>query len=294
MTSTVVLLSLLASSGKVTQVSDETVAADAAQWHQQRLARLTAPDGWLTLVGLHWLEQGDSVIGSDPAAAVRLPAGAPARVGVLTRKGMEVSLRVEPGVEVTYDGVRFEGGPFRSHAKGTPDVLAVGQVTFQVIERGERVGIRVKDAGATARAGFPGIERYPARSAWRVEARLVRSKAPRTIAIPTVLNTIEQMPSPGTLVFTLQGREHRLDPVLEEGSDQLFILFGDQTNRDATYGAGRFLYATLEGDRAVLDFNRAYNPPCAFSPYATCPLPPRQNKLKVRIEAGEKRYAARR
>jgi uncharacterized protein (DUF1684 family) len=124
-----------------------------------------------------------------------------------------------------------------------------------------------------------------------VEARLEPTPSERKISIPNVLGEVEEMSSPGTAVFTVAGKEYRLTPVVEPGGDQLFLLFGDLTNRDETYGAGRFLEVDMPKDgKVVLDFNRAYNPPCAFTPFATCPLPPPQNRLKVRVEAGEKRY----
>lgn len=273
---------------------DPAVEAETRAWHEGRLSRLKAEDGWLSLVGLSWLKDGENTAGSAKGSAVKLPASAPASVGTFHVSGAEVKFTAAPGVTVTKDGAPFAGGPVRTDAEGKPDVLALGTVKFQVIDRGGRLGVRVKDSAADARTHFKGIERFPAKGAWRVEAKLVPNKEPKTIAIPTVLNTVERMSSPGTLVFKVNGKEHRLDPVLEEGSDELFIIFGDQTNRDATYGAGRFVYAKLDPSKqtVTIDFNKAYNPPCAFTAYATCPLPPRQNKLAVRIEAGEKRYAS--
>ncbi|HYO72786.1 MAG TPA: DUF1684 domain-containing protein, partial [Archangium sp.] len=135
------------------------------------------------------------------------------------------------------------------------------------------------------------IPTFPVSAAWRLEGRFEPATTPGKMSVPTVLGTVEEMSSPGTIVFTVNGQEYRLDPVREPGEDQLFIIFADPTNRAETYGAGRFLYEDLPRDgKVVLDFNRAYNPPCAFSPYATCPLPPPQNRLKLRVEAGEKRY----
>lgn len=273
---------------------EAAVEAETRTWHEGRIARLEAEDGWLSLVGLSWLKEGESTLGSDKGNTVKLPASTAAKVGTLKVSGREVTFAAEPGVAVTKDGAPFVSGPVRTDTSGKPDVFAIGSVKFQVIQRGERLGVRVKDSQAASRTQFQGIERFPARAAWRVEAKLIPNKTPKTIPIPTVLNTVEQMSSPGTLVFKVNGKEHRLDPVLEEGSDELFIIFGDQTNRDTTYGAGRFVYAKLDPKtkKATIDFNKSYNPPCAFTPYATCPLPPKQNKLAVRIEAGEKRYAS--
>jgi uncharacterized protein (DUF1684 family) len=260
-------------------------------WHQGRIARLTADDGWLTLVGLHWLKEGDNRFGSAKDNDVVFPPGTPAHMGVLVRQGNAVKLQPTAGTALLKDDQPFAGGPLRSDAEGKPDVLKLGTLRFFVIQRGDKLGIRVKDSEAEARRKFHGIPMYPPSPAWRIEARFEPAKTSKTLAVPTVLGTVDQMASPGTALFTVGGKEYRLDPVQEPGSNQLFFIFADQTNRTETYGAGRFLYTELPSNgRVVLDFNRAINPPCAFSPYATCPLPPPQNRLSLRVEAGEKRY----
>ncbi|HEY8206333.1 MAG TPA: DUF1684 domain-containing protein, partial [Myxococcaceae bacterium] len=239
-------------------------------------------NGWLTLVGLQWLEEGDQKL--------ELPPPAPSPSGTVSRHGKEVSLALAPGVQATLGGKPFKGGalPTDENEQAT---VQVGRLRFYALVRGEKVGIRMKDPEADARKKFHGIERFPVSAAYRVEARWEPLASPRKIAVPTVLGTVEDMPAPGTAVFTLQGQELRLMPVLEEGEDQLFFIFADQTNKADTYGAGRFLYAAMPKDgKVVLDFNRAYNPPCAFSHFATCPLPPKENRLPLRVEAGEKRY----
>ncbi len=264
--------------------------AETRAWHAGRIARLSSEDGWLSLVGLHWLEEGETRLGSAPDNALVLPASVPARLGTLTRKADTVSLALPPGVSVTVDGKPFQGGVLRTDAEGSPDTVALGTVRFFIIRRGDRLGVRVKDAEAPTRKGFHGIPTYAPSAAWRLEGRFEPSTTGKKIAVPNVLGEVEDMVSPGTVVFTVGGQEYRLSPVEEPGSNQFFFIFGDLTNRDETYGAGRFLYTDLPKDgKVVLDFNRAYNPPCAFTPFATCPLPPPQNKLKVRVEAGEKR-----
>ncbi|RKG79568.1 DUF1684 domain-containing protein [Corallococcus exercitus] len=269
----------------------EDVAAATQAWQAERLQRLTSPDGWLTLVGLTWLKEGEQKAGSAPDSEVPLPAPVPAQAGTFTRQGDTVRFQPAAGAAFTLEGKPFTGGALKTDEKGAPDVLRLGSVSFQVIRRADRLGVRVKDAEAAARKQFHGIPLYPASAAWKVEARLVPDEKPRMLSVPTVLGTVEEMKSAGTLVFTVAGKEYRLMPVAEEGSDELFIIFGDETNRDATYGAGRFLEAPLpdKDGRVVLDFNRAYNPPCAFTRFATCPLPPRGNRLALRVEAGEKR-----
>ncbi|MDY7227588.1 DUF1684 domain-containing protein [Hyalangium rubrum] len=264
--------------------------AETRAWHTRRIERLTAEDGWLSLVGLHWLKEGDNRFGSASDNDLVFPASAPAHAGTFTRKGDTVSLSLKPGVSLTLEGKPFTGGALRSDAQGSPDTLALGTMRFFIIRRGERLGIRVKDPEAPTRKNFHGIPTYAPTAAWRVEARFEPATTERKLSVPNVLGEVEEMVAPGTAVFTVGGQEYRLTPV-DDGSGQLFFIFGDLTNRDATYGAGRFLYTDLPKDgKVVLDFNRAYNPPCAFTPYATCPLPPSQNRLKVRVEAGEKRY----
>jgi hypothetical protein len=265
--------------------------AEIRAWQQKRFANLTSEDGWLTLVGLHWLKEGDNTFGSAADNALVFPAGTPERIGTFTQKGGKVTLKLQPKVSLTLGGQPFTGGELRSDADGQPDVLSLGTLRFHVIRRRERFGIRVKDTASEARKKFQGIPTYPVSAAWRIEGRFEPAPTPRKTPVPNVLGTVEEMDSPGTIVFTVNGQEYRLEPVQEPGSDQFFIIFADQTNRTETYGAGRFLYAAPPKDgKVVLDFNRAYNPPCAFSSYATCPLPPPQNRLKLRVEAGEKRY----
>jgi uncharacterized protein (DUF1684 family) len=264
--------------------------AETDAWHHGRLERLRAEDGWLTLVNLAWLEEGEHKVGSHPDAAVQLPPGAPALLGTFSRRGAELSFTPAPGVEVTRDGTAFKGGPVRADADGKPEVLRHGTLQLLVLRRGDRVGVRVRDSAAPTRTGFKGIARFPVSAAWRKQATWEPAEAGKTVRIPNVLGDVSEQPLAGTAVFAHQGRTLRLDATRE--GDQLFFVFGDGTNKDATYGAGRFLYTPLpQESRVTLDFNRAYNPPCAFTPYATCPLPPRQNRLEVRVEAGELRYA---
>jgi uncharacterized protein (DUF1684 family) len=165
-------------------------------------------------------------------------------------------------------------------------------MTLHVIERGGRLAVRVRDTASPARTRFDGIEAYPVDARWRVAARFEPYEPARTVEVPTVLGTAEPMTCPGRLVFELDGRTFTLDAMSEADDADLFLIFADATNRDATYGGGRFLYAARPGadGTVVVDFNKAYNPPCAFTPYATCPLPPPQNSLELRVEAGEKRW----
>jgi uncharacterized protein (DUF1684 family) len=258
-------------------------------WRHQREERLKADGGWLTVVGLAWLKPGVNRFGADPASDVALPASAPAYAGLFRVDGQQVTLEVAPGVPVTLAGRPVTRRPLRSDAGGAdPDVLSLGPVTMQIIERGGRLAVRVKDRDSAARRQFRGVKWYPIKPAYRIEARFVPHEKPATIVVPSVVGIAEPMESPGSALFELTGRQVRLDPVLEPGSPQLFFIFRDATTGKTTYGSGRFLYADPPvNGRVVLDFNKAYSPPCAFTAHATCPLPPPQNRLPVAVEAGE-------
>jgi uncharacterized protein (DUF1684 family) len=262
-------------------------------WRESRESRLKADGGWLTVVGLYWLEDGESSFGTDPSCDIRLPGGsAPGIAGVFIHANGSTTVRLEPGVQATVDGEPITKIELRSDETGPPSVLALGDLTMYVIRRGDRDGIRLKDMNSKFRKEFTGLRWYTVQPAYRIEARFVPYEPPKEIPIPTVLGTIEPMIGPGYVAFSLGGEEMRLDPVLEDPeSDQLFFIFSDLTNGNETYPSGRFLKSALpEGGTVVLDFNRAYNPPCAFTPYATCPLPPKQNRLSIPIEAGELNY----
>jgi len=270
----------------------EAYSGEIARWRARRIERLRSEGGWLTLVGLIWLEPGKNAVGSGAGNRVVLPRGkAPAFVGSLDRSGDSVTLHAAPGSGVLADGKPATTLALRSDEDGEPTVLTLGSLSFYVIRRGERLGVRIKDSQSEARKNFQGIESFPVDSRWRVEARFEPYDPPRSIAVPNVLGMVDSEKSPGALVFELDGKTYRLDPVLERGETDFFVIFGDQTNGKETYGAGRFLYASPPvGGRTVLDFNKAYNPPCVFTPYATCPLPPPENRLAIRVEAGEKAY----
>jgi uncharacterized protein (DUF1684 family) len=265
---------------------------ELGDWRTRRFERLRAPDGWLTLVGLYWLHEGKSRFGSSPASELLL-AGAPPLLGTLEVAGGKAIFEAAPGVEVLRDGQRVGRVEMAPDATGAPTVLTSGSLTFFVIARGERLALRVRDSQAATRLEFAGLEQFPVHPAWRVRARLDPAPPGTTFPVPNVTGTVDPTPTPGSLVFQVGGTEYRLVALQEDGAKELFLVFGDRTNGQETYGGGRFLYAPAPGpDGATwLDFNRAYNPPCAFTPYATCPLPPRENRLPIRVEAGEKSYA---
>jgi uncharacterized protein (DUF1684 family) len=211
--------------------------------------------------------------------------------GTLTREGDAVRLTAQPGVPLTADGKPVTPGlKVSADADGKPTVLQLGSLSFFVIKRGDRVGVRIKDRTSPMLAGFKGIDEFPIRPDWRVVARFEPYKD-KKIPIANIIGQVEDNPSPGAVVFDWQGKTYRID-ALEGGPDgSLFLVFGDQTNGKETYGAGRFLDTDPPKDgKVVVDFNTAYNPPCAFTAFATCPLPPAGNKLAIKIEAGEKKF----
>ncbi len=243
-----------------------TAPEDYAQWRAHYEAGLKAPDGWLSVAGLSWLQEG--------ANTVELPAGASQKT---------LALRLDHG-KVTYQGRQL-----KTDTADHPDELRFGEVMVMIIDRNGKVGARIRDPHAETRRDFKGCTWFPADPAWRIQAKWMAWPKPKTIAITNILGMTDQEPSPGYAEFTLQGKTMRLEPVLED--DELFFIFKDTTSAKSTYGAGRFLYAKVpKGDTVELDFNKAHNPPCAFTAFATCPLPPRQNVLAAAIEAGEKKY----
>lgn len=254
--------------------------AEVEEWHSKRIASLQREHGWLSLVALEWLEEGANTVGSKGTVTV---PGAPESLGTLTLSNGKVRWSPADGVPRDLKTDADEGGP---------DKVVLGRFAFVVIERKGRLAARVWDAEAPTRTSFTGIERWPVSERWRIEARWEPYEPPKKTVVPNIIPGLEdELPVPGAAVFTVDGKEYRLEPVLEEGDLPLFFIFGDATNGKGSYGAGRFLYTKAAKDgKVVLDFNRAYNPPCAFTPFATCPLPTPENRLPFRVEAGEKAW----
>lgn len=273
--------------------ADPQHVREIEEWRAKRDARLRSDDSWLTLAGLFWLKPGDNRFGSAADNEILLPASAPAHAGALAVEGEQVTLRAETGAGVQIDGKEVTTAALVSDKAADPTVVRIGPVSFYVIVREGKLAARVKDNESAVRKNFTGMEYFPVSDKWRVTARLEPYVPEKTIPVPNIFGRLEDSKSPGALVFEIDGKTYRLDPVWEEGSTDYFILFGDQTNGKDTYGGGRQLYAAPAGPdgTTIVDFNKAYNLPCVFTPYATCPLPPPQNKLALRVEAGEKRYA---
>jgi uncharacterized protein len=267
---------------------------EVAAWRAQRLTSLTSDTGWLTLAGLFWLKEGDNSFGRATSNALILDNPSLAdSAGSFALSGHRVRFTARPGSGVTHDGQPVGTLELVADTSGDPTVLASGTLRFFVIERAGHLGVRVRDLDNPHRRQFRGLSYFPVSSAWVFDARFVPYEPVRHIRIVNILGMEEEDVSPGAVVFSRDGREWRLDTVLEQPGDQeLFIMFADATSGHETYGAGRFLYVPLPASgRTRLDFNKAYNPPCALNDFATCPLPPPQNRLTLRVEAGEKVYA---
>ena len=266
--------------------------ADVESFRKAREAKLTSDTGWLTIAGLHFLTQAETTVGSDAANDVVLPNGAPPRVGtfVLAKNG-HVSVKLAPGVAVSLlDGKPFSGGPLKSDGDGPPDRLVLGDVQVWVHQSGERPAIRVRDKNNPLRKTFTGMKWYAVNDVYRVEGTFEPFDKPKTVQVPNLLGDIDTMTSPGTVSFSLGGKTMRM-AAIAENENELWFIFRDLTSGHETYPAARFLYTPKPVDGKVpLDFNKAENPPCAFNSYATCPLPPEENRLQVRVEAGEKIY----
>ena len=269
--------------------------SEIQKWQSDRLASLTKKDGWLTLIGLFWLNEGENKFGSDPGNPVVLPKDkAPGIAGSLWLEKDRVRLAARPGVEIMANGKPATALDLKDDNDDSgPTILKLGSLLINVVKRGERIGVRVKDTESGTRREFKGLEYYPVDPKWRIEARFEPYQPPKTIPITNVLSMTNDEASPGALAFEVDGKTYRIDPILEKGETDLFVMIADETTGRETFGAGRYLYVSPPdaSGKVVIDFNKAYSPPCAFTNFATCPLPPRQNHLPFRIEAGEKKYA---
>lgn len=261
------------------------------KWRSDQEKNLKKETGWLTVAGLFWLKDGVNTIGAGPDFDVRLTDNfKQGKFGEIDFQNGTATLKVESGVEAQGDGKSISTIDLVSDEKGKPTEIRTGSQTFYLIRREDRFGIRLKDSNSKARLNFKGQHWFPIDETCKVAARFEAFSEPKEVMVPNVLGGHFKMKSPGVLKFTLKEKEYSLQPV-EEDDKTIFIIFRDKSSLNETYTSGRFLYADkpMNGE-VVLDFNKAENPPCAFTPFATCPLPPPQNNLDVEIKAGEKRY----
>lgn len=263
---------------------------ELADWRQARHDRLASPDGWLTLVGLEWLEPGENAVGSDPSSDAVIPGG-PGRWGTIVLEGDILLFKPDPVSGVTIENAPAVDTQLVPDTQGEPTVVRSGDLSFHVIERGS-FALRIKDRRASTLMAFEGVPVYAIDPSWRIEGDFHRAPEGEVVAIANVLGQVEDSPVFGTFEFDRDGRSYSLLALGTEESSSLWFLFADRTTGPETYGAGRFLYSDgmPEDGRLTVDFNKAYNPPCAFNDYSTCPLPPAQNRLDLHVRAGEKKY----
>ncbi len=283
------LVSMFGCEKPVSNESNNEYVKKIEQWKHQRLKKLKSPDSWLSLAGLYWLEEGENTFGTDSENDfVVYKEGIPGFIGQFFLKNGIVSFKAGQDVEVLHETQVIKEIPMENDSRGHPTVLKLKSLSWHIIKRGEKLGVRLKDARHPRFRQLNKIDTFPVDRSWRVRARLERFEKSRMMEIPTVLGTIEKHSSPGILVFQIDEKTFRLVPTGDEG--ELFVIFGDLTNTRETYGGGRFLVVEKpdETGHTWVDFNLAYNPPCVFSHYATCSLPPEQNQLPIRVAAGEK------
>jgi uncharacterized protein len=295
-TALLTIVSLFSACNNTPETTPEDKVAYVATidaWHEQRVENLKKEDGWLALAGLFWLEPGENTFGSDPANAIVFPEGKiAAKAGTFILADNQVKVKLDAGTDVEMDGKPVREAIVYSSDTVDAPKLKHGSLTWFVIKRGDKYGVRLLDTESDIRKNFTGIDRYDVNPAYKIQAKLEPNTTGRKISITNIVGQVSEEETPGALVFTIDGKQHKLD-ALKEG-EELFVIFADKTNGHETYGAGRYLYTDLpDADGNVtIDFNKAYNPPCAFVTYATCPLPPKQNFLQVAIPAGEKSFEA--
>jgi uncharacterized protein (DUF1684 family) len=289
-----ILVALLVS-GLPASAADFVYQNAIAQWRAHHEAELKAENGWLTVVGLDWLKEGANRVGSNPSYEVPLPTGTPQNLGVITLAKGKAHFVPAAGTSAIINGQPARAMDLRPQNDAGYDTVTVGRVNFFLIEREDKLAVRVKDNDAASRKNFSGERWYPADPSWRIQADWVAWDKPHPLIFDTAVGIKEPDQSPGYARFTRNGQEYRLEPVTED--DHLFFVMRDLTSGKTTYAASRFLYAPLpkdgpRGKTVELDFNKAENPPCVYTDFATCPLPPPQNRLKLEVSAGELMYGA--
>lgn len=260
------------------------------EWHQKRINNLKLENGWLNLVGLYWLKEGENTFGSDKENDVIFPPNAPAKIGKYILKDSIASIEIFPDVIVTNGGEKIQSMIVENDLSDNVTKLRLDSLVWFVIKRGDKFGIRLRDLEAPLLKTFSGIDRFPVNEDWKITANFLPHEKPREILVPNILGAMDIEYSSGNLQLQIGGKNFEITPV--DAGNKLFIIFADETSGEETYGAGRFLYADKPDStgKVILDFNKAYNPPCVFTPFATCPLPPKENYLSVRITAGEKNW----
>ena len=285
------LMSLLLTTAVSAGIEASAYVREIEKARAERRENLTRADGWLTLIGLCFLEPGSNSIGSAPDNRIVLPKG-PAHLGtVILSPAGRVSITTNPAADVKVDGREVLGAPLVVEGREPPTLVTTGTLTLYAIERGGRLALRVRDSESERRVNFAGIDYFPIDPAWRIEARWEDFPRAKEVTFRNILGQESTALVPGKAVFEKDGRTFELLPLVEAVNEPLMFVISDLTSGDETYEAARFVYADPpRGGKIVLDFNEALNPPCAFTPFATCPLPPKENQLPIAVRAGEKKY----
>jgi uncharacterized protein len=275
---------------KMVTMSQSSYETEIGHWRQMMDDKLRAEDGWLSLTGLYWLHPGDNTVGVNPTADIVLPSGqTPDDLGLIELANDQIILRVTAAVPVTVDGEpRMTAVLRHDHEAGGPSRVQIGSITFFIIQRGSEYGVRVRDMNNPARLEFRGRNWFPLDQDYRVEGKFVPHEEARVLQVVTSSGHINPITNHGTVEFVLHNQHLSLQ-AFAAGENEVWLVFKDNTSGKSTYGGGRFLYAPLTEEGIVkLDFNKAYHPPCAYTPFATCPLPPKENWLPLDIPAGER------
>jgi uncharacterized protein len=269
--------------------ADPEYIKEIEDWDKRRVERLREENGWLNLAGLFWLKEGENKFGSAKDNDIIFASG-PDNIGVMILKDSVVTVKINRGINVINNGNAVTEMILLDDLSGNPVILQTGSLRWNVIKRTKGIGIRLRDLNAELVKNFKGIERFPVNEEWKIEASFDVYDPPKKILIPDIVGTVDEELCPGAVIFIKDGKEYRIDAI--DSGQRLFLIFADETSGVETYGAGRFMYVDKpdSAGKVILDFNKAYNPPCVFTKFATCPLPPKENYLKLRIEAGEKAW----
>lgn len=283
-----IIISIFLISLSCVNTADVNYEKEISEWQQSRLERLKGKNGWLNLAGLFWLKEGENNFGSDSANTIVFPANAPAFMGSIVKTGDSINITCNVDVEIRIDGLLTKKANLISDDAGKPSLMESGNLAWFIIKRDGCYGIRLRDYEHPRIAKLEHIPAYPITENWRIEADFIPYDSIRKIEIATVTGGSEISNCEGELVFKKGFQKYTLLPFTE--GENFFIIFADNTNGIETYGNGRFLYTSKpdENNKVIIDFNKAYNPPCAFSPFATCPMPPKENILDLKVSAGEK------
>ncbi len=270
---------------------DTPYTKSVKKFHSKRIERLKRPNSWLTLVGLYWLKDGRNSFGTDKSNDIVFPEGtAQDFMGIFSLKDTVVTINIKEGIEVYENDSTVTSLILQNDMREKPTILKHGSLSWYVIKRDNRFGIRLKNSESKLLREFDDIDMFSIDTKWRIEAEFIEYNQPKEVEIPTAIGTIEKGTAYGNLKFKIDGTQFTLEPLGKVGS--LFLVFGDMTNGEETYGAGRFLIVDKADStgKIFIDFNKAYNPPCVFTKYATCPLPTKENYLDTKITAGEKNF----